>query len=131
MSRKNNEHRTLNARRRAARRRERPWYSGWWPGLLRPIARERPLFEPYVVLGAIDDPIGPHSYRTISAVLLPSNDSRTLLGHRGGLGFEVESSGPFPIRDSTDSRPYQPWFRVQSLGAVEYDLEPLVESWRS
>ena len=93
----------------------------WWPELLREIPKEDPWKSEDVVVAEIGQPWGLRSYRRLYTALVPPDKAPAVLARPGGIGHEVEATGPHP----TGIR-YQPKFWIGGGDVIPDGLEPLI-----
>ncbi len=70
----------------------------YWPHPLRHIPNENPIATKHVVVAEISKPWGVESYRHIYTALAPPERVEELLGHPGGIGHNVTTTGHIPPR---------------------------------
>jgi hypothetical protein len=104
----------------------------WWPEFLQEIAAEDPLVSENVVVAEIGHPWGPKSYRHLYTALVKPDKAHAILTYPGGIGNEVDASGPHPSFSPTEPyEGYEPKFWIWAGQVVADGLEPLIVSWTS
>lgn len=104
----------------------------WWPESLISMKSQPILDNGHIVVAEISQPWGQRSYLTLRSVLLPIEDTDEILSHKGGIGWDVKSTGPHPYISKLDEpSQFKPRFWVDAQGVIPKNLEPLTISWSS
>lgn len=103
--------------------------NNWWPPPLIEFSQENPLDAENIVVAEISEPWGGNSWKHLLTGLVTKSQYKALVKHRGCIGHEIESPGPWPSSHKGKFN-YKPSFWIKDNDWKE-TIEPLIVSWAS
>ena len=102
----------------------------YWPEMLNDFANEDPLAGDDIVVAEISKPWSAESYKHLFTALVPLNKLKIILECTGGIGTNIENSGPHPSSYQNKYN-YHPFFKIWCGDIIKKGLEPLIVSWKT
>lgn len=93
------------------------------------FSQENPLDGENIVVAEISEPWGENSWKHLLTGLVTKSQYKALVKHRGCIGHEIDSPGPWPSSHKGKFN-YKPSFWIKDNDWKE-TIEPLIVSWES